>query len=166
MTAIWQDARLKAQEVLDHYWDGRYPVKVSDLCRRLGVTPYRATLPYGVSGMIIKERGQDARAYAEATESEERRRFTLAHELGHYIERLTVADDNDFAFKDERSTAYDLHEFYADEFAGALLMPEQPFLRMMDEHHGLIEIAARFGVSLAAVRKRRERLAVNPPERS
>lgn len=164
MIYAWQDARRKAQETLDKYWDGEFPVRVSSISKRMGVTPYRATLPYGVSGMIIKEAGQDARSYAEATESEERRRFTFAHELGHYVERVTVADDNDFAFKDKRSKDYDLHEFYADEFAGALLMPEKPFLRMVDEGKSLIEIASHFGVSLAAARKRKERLAKNPPE--
>lgn len=164
MRYAWQDAREKARDVLDNYWDGEYPVKVSAISRKMGVTPFKATLPFGVSGMIIKEQGQDARAYAEASESEERRRFTLAHELGHYVERVTVADDNDFAFKDKRSGEYDLHEFYADEFAGALLMPEQPFMSMIREGRSLIEVAARFGVSLAAVRKRRERLEKNPPE--
>lgn len=92
-------------------------------------------------------------------------RFTLAHELGHYVERVDVSDDNDFSFVEKREPGqYDLHEFYADEFAGALLMPEQPFMTMLDEGKSLIEIAARFGVSLDAARKRRERLRTNQPE--
>lgn len=167
MVFAWQDARHKAQETLDNYWDGTFPVRVSAISKKIGVTPYRATLPLGVSGMIIKERGQEARSYADTTESEERRRFTFAHELGHYVERVTLAEDNDFAFKDRREPGrYDLHEFYADEFAGALLMPEKPFLEMLEDGRSLIEIAARFGVSLAAVRKRKERLAKDPPEKA
>ena len=165
MILAWQDARRKAQETLDHYWDGTFPVRVSEKSKKMGVTPYRATLPMGVSGMIIKEQGQEARSYADANESEERRRFTLAHELGHYVERVTLAEDNDFAFKDKREPGqYNLHEFYADEFAGSLLMPEKPFMAMVNEGRSLIEIAARFGVSLAAARKRKERLTINPPE--
>lgn len=165
MIYAWQDARRKAREILENYWDGTFPVRVSAISKKLGVTPYRATLPLGVSGMIIKEAGQEARSYADTSESEERRRFTFAHELGHYVERVTLAEDNDFAFKDKREPGqYDLHEFYADEFAGALLMPEQPFMTMLDDGKSLIEIAARFGVSLAAARKRKERLFKNPPE--
>ena len=114
MILAWQDARRKAQETLDHYWDGTFPVRVSAISKKMGVTPYRATLPMGVSGMIIKEQGQEARSYADANESEERRRFTLAHELGHYVERVTLAEDNDFAFKDKREPGqYNLHEFAA-----------------------------------------------------
>lgn len=79
---------------------------------------------------------------------------------------MDVSDDNDFSFVEKREPGqYDLHEFYADEFAGALLMPEQPFMKMLDENVSLIEIAARFGVSLDAARKRRERLRRNPPEK-
>lgn len=69
MILAWQDARRKAQETLDHYWDGTFPVRVSAISKKMGVTPYRATLPMGVSGMIIKEQGQEARSYADANES-------------------------------------------------------------------------------------------------
>lgn len=37
-------------------------------------------------------------------------------------------------------------------------------MAMVNEGRSLIEIAARFGVSLAAARKRKERLTINPPE--
>ena len=114
--------------------------------------------------MIIKEKGSEPRSYADADEPDVRRRFTFAHELGHYVERTTLANDNDFAFKDGRSKKYDLHEFYADEFAGALLMPEDDFLKMQQEGKSLVDMAAKFGVSLSAVRKRRERLEKDKPE--
>lgn len=161
MALVWQDARMSAKNILDRYWDGQYPVKVSAISRQMGVATYRAVLPDGLSGMIIKEKGSEPRSYADANEPDSRRRFTFAHELGHYVERTTLADDNDFAFKDGRSEKYDLHEFYADEFAGALLMPEDDFLKMQSEGKSLVDIAAKFGVSLSAVRKRRERLAKN-----
>lgn len=73
------------------------------------------------------------------------------------MERVTIAQDNDFAFMDKRSDDYDIHEFYADEFAGALLMPEHDFIQKV-KNDGMIAAAAYFGVSLAAVRKRMERL--------
>lgn len=156
---VWQDARERAADVLDRYWDGTYPVKVSEISRKLGVMPYRATLPDGLSGMIIKEKGGVPRSYADADEPDVCRRFTFAHELGHYIERTILADDDEFAFKDGRSGKYDLHEFYADEFAGALLMPEEDFAKMQQEGKSLIAMAARFGVPLDAAGKRRQRLS-------
>lgn len=153
---VWQAARRSARDVLDSYWNGLYPVRVSEISREMGVTPYRATLPGGLSGMIISEKNGGARSYAGVDEPDVCRRFTFAHELGHYVERMTLAGDSDFAFKDGHSVEYDLHEFYADEFAGALLMPEDDFLLMQREGRSLIDMAARFGVSLSAAARRRE----------
>lgn len=163
---VWQDARDRARDVLDNYWDGRFPVKIAAISKSMGVMPYQASLSSGLSGMIVKKPNEQARAYVENSETETRRRFTLAHELGHYVERVDVSDDNDFSFVERRKSGrYDLHEFYADEFAGALLMPEKPFMDMIREGCSLIDIAARFGVSLDAARKRRERLKKNPPQK-
>ena len=39
MTLLWQDARRKAQETLDNYWDHSYPVKIVSICKAMGVTP-------------------------------------------------------------------------------------------------------------------------------
>ena len=156
---VWRDARERAGDILDRYWDGTYPVKVSEISRRMGVMPYRATLPDGLSGMIVKEKGSVPRSYADADMSDICRRFAFAHELGHYVERTILADDDEFAFTDGRSQEYDLHEFYADEFAGALLMPEEEFAKMQKEGKSLIDMAARFGVPLDAAGKRRQRLS-------
>ena len=41
-----------------------------------------------------------------------------------------------------------MHGFYADEFAGAFLLPEGDFLLMQQEGRSLIDMAVRFGVSL------------------
>ena len=38
MTLLWQDARRKAQETLDNYWDHSYPVKIVSICKAMGVT--------------------------------------------------------------------------------------------------------------------------------
>ena len=114
----------------------------------MGVTPYCATLPYGLSGTILSEKNGGARSYASVDEPDVCRRFTFAHELGHYVERMTLAGDSDFVFKDGSSMEYNLHEFYADEPTGELLMPEDDFLCMQREGKSLIDMAAKTGVSL------------------
>lgn len=164
MTLAWEDARLLAQEVLDNHWDGLLPVKVAGMCRNLGVKPYRATLPDDIMGMVIGEPNLmwDARAYVHAGLSADRRRFMLAHELGHYIERIVVADDDDFSFACRRLSNRDLHEYYADEFAYALLMPEREFTRMRKQRRSMTEMAATFGVPTAVVRERLECLGKPP----
>lgn len=118
----------------------------------------------GLSGFIIKDAGTEARIYINANDSPERQRFTLAHEIGHLVERSSLARDDDYSFMDYRDTQgkYTLQEFFADEFAGELLMPAGPLIRRVREE-GEYSAAQHFGVSVPAVRTRMRRLAKNPP---
>ena len=157
---VWKAARERATEVRESYGLST-PVDLQQLCEQLGISVWVGDLK-GASGLILKEPGKDADIYLERTDSYPRQRFTLAHELGHYFERLEASDD-EYSFRDEgtlreeRSNKYGLMEFYADEFAGELLMPEEEFLEIYD-NHGLIGAASYFRVSPSAVKKRKERL--------
>lgn len=99
-------------------------------------------------------------------ESYQRRRFTLAHELGHLIERSTISGDQQFDFVDLRpdplftaqNSTYNLHEFYADEFAGSLLMPATKVEELRSEGWSVARMAAFFDVTPSAMSKRIERL--------
>ena len=51
-----------------------------------------------------------------------------------------------------------MHEFYADEFAGALLMPEEDIKEQLGRKVSIYALAKRYGVSLSAVEKRIKRL--------
>src|SRR5947208_2473138 len=108
---------------------GRFPVNVADVAAGMGVRIEYTFLRDGVSGMIRSRPPEVPVIYVDATENPARQRFTIAHELGHYVERINQGQ-SDFAFIDERGTKYDLHEFYADEFAGNLLMPEGEIERL------------------------------------
>ena len=84
-----------------------------------------AKLSQGISGFIFKEEEENPEIYINSSEPPVRQRFTLAHEIGHLVERTMVAGDYDFSFMDSRRpnpNDYNLHEFFADEFAGALLI--------------------------------------------
>lgn len=100
---VGQTARQSARAILDYYWGGLYPVRVSEISREMGVMSYRATLPHGLSGMVISDKDGGARSYAGVDEPDVCRRFTFAHELGHYVELMTLAVDSEFAFKDGHS---------------------------------------------------------------
>ncbi|WP_284785246.1 ImmA/IrrE family metallo-endopeptidase [Corynebacterium rhinophilum] len=134
---VWKAARERATEVRNSYGLST-PVDLQQLCEQLGISVWVGDLK-GASGLILKEQGKDADIYLERTDSHLRQRFTLAHELGHYFERLEASDD-EYSFRDEgtlreeRSNKYGLMEFYADEFAGELLMPEKEFLEFYDNH--------------------------------
>lgn len=161
MTLVYQQARQSAQELLDLAWDDRLPVRLTLLNDYLGAEKLEAALG-PLSGAVSKEAGRPPVILLNSNHSEQRRRFTWAHELGHIVERGTVAQDEDYSFTDHRGSKYDLHEFYADEFAGALLMPQEAISRMQSEgwtHH---EMARAFDVSISALRKRLQRLQDHP----
>jgi len=120
---------------------------------------YTAEVPDNASGMIVKRAEEDrARAYINTRESRQRQRFTLAHELGHYVERMIDARDREFAVSEARTTQYDLTEFYADQFAGALLMPEDKIRAVTPNLDDALAVSLAFDVSIPAAQKRLVRL--------
>lgn len=145
--------------MLDVHWDGMFPVKLQGITNQLGATVYREALPPELSGFIIKNTDEPARIVLNSNEPDFRQRFTWAHELGHLVERMAVANDQDFSFVDARSMKYDLHEFFADEFAGALLIPYRELQLRREEGWTIPRLAEHFGVSIPAVQKRLDRLA-------
>lgn len=93
-----------------------------------------------------------------------RQRFTLAHELGHYIlhrERIGIGEKiEDKMLLRTESFGVQVEE-EANEFAAELLMPAQEFTALIRSSDGKIDkIAAFFGVSLAAARYRATKLGL------
>lgn len=151
-------ARKAAQEVADDYWQpGRFPVDIEAIARGMGLRIEYTYLREGVSGMVRARPDEIPTIYVDRDENPARQRFTIAHELGHFVERSNQGKA-DFAFIDERGTKYDLHEFYADEFAGNLLMPRSEIQRLRARGETNVQMASHFGVSVPAMVKRLDRI--------
>ncbi|WP_170349673.1 ImmA/IrrE family metallo-endopeptidase [Ruegeria atlantica] len=92
--------------------------------------------------------------YEEACSGGRRPRYTLAHELGHFL--LHTGQNQPFARTDrfEKLRAFESAEKQADRFAATLLMPEQHIMAF-DNTNAVME---RFGVSKTAARIRLEKL--------
>lgn len=162
---VYQRARRDATTIAEEYGDGYVPVDVDAVAASLDVEVlYTDQVPAGVSGLIVKTpRDKVATALINSLETPQRQRFTLAHELGHYVERAIARGDEDFSFRDAREMgSNDLHEFYANEFAGHLLMPASDIAACQAEGMGLDEMAVRYGVTVAALRRRLGRLETHP----
>ncbi|QCW22218.1 metalloprotease [Gordonia phage WelcomeAyanna] len=158
MALVVEVARKAAEEVAADYWHpGRFPVDVESIARGMGLRVEYTYLRAGVSGMVRARPDETPTIYVDRDENPARQRFTIAHELGHFVERSNQGKI-DFAFIDERGTKYDLHEFYADEFAGNLLMPASEIRRLQSRQESNVQMAAHFGVSVPALVKRIERL--------
>ncbi|WP_096017051.1 ImmA/IrrE family metallo-endopeptidase [Campylobacter lanienae] len=96
--------------------------------------------------------------------SYERRRFTLAHEFGHYCMHREYLINNksikDIAlFRSEHTK--DKKEFEANEFAAKLLMPKDDFLDIIKKGKTRLgDIAEHFRVSAAAAKYRAYKLGL------
>jgi len=84
-----------------------------------------------------------------------RKRYTLAHELGHYIlhkdKNVDIVDTTFF-----RNNETDSIEYLANEFAAKLLMPEDTVRYLVDNKgvKNIGELAEKFGVSASAMKYR------------
>lgn len=160
---VYVTARRKAADLLSRNWDGTFPVRLTEITSDVGATKYESDLGPKLSGVVSKEASESAIIVVHSGHSTARRRFTWAHELGHVVERAAIAKDEDYSFSDlYRGGDYDLHEFFADEFAGSLLMPADEIARMQRDNATVGQMAQFFGVSVDAVEKRVARLKKHP----
>lgn len=160
---VYEAARQEAAQILQVFSDDKTVDSLVTLAQSLGaVVEFVNDLPEDVSGMVVQEKGRNPAIFIDARDPSTRQRFTLAHEIGHLIERQVYAEDDEYSFVDYRKAGKrNLQEFFANEFAGSLLMPEEEFRSAIDEV-GPVLTALRFGVSVPAVNERKRRLESQP----
>jgi Zn-dependent peptidase ImmA (M78 family) len=141
------------------------PVNPFHIAQRLGIEVLGAGLEQDVSGMLVKEPAQDPIIYVNATDSENRQRFSCAHELGHFILRASSRADDSYGYIDRRgplaSQGTNPAEIYANQFAAELLMPQEN-VRTLAPRLPDAALAVEFNVSVGAMKYRLENLGVRP----
>lgn len=98
------------------------PIKVGKIAKELGITVKRATLQAGISGEIRELNGQVI-TRINRHDVKERQRFTLAHEIAHFlIHRDLIGDGivDDILY---RSVLSDELEQQANRLGADILMP-------------------------------------------
>ena len=147
-------AREKAHSILRMYGINEAPINIDDICSQLGFKIAFVELSDKASA-AIKIDGEKKAIIVNSKHSKNRQRFSMAHELGHY---LGGHED----FDDEQRTHIDPSKKYlnpqyrqeeeADEFAAELLMPD--FLLKVDVIENkltLSELATKYKVSEQAM---------------
>lgn len=125
----------------------------------VGINIIKKDLPPAVSGMLFYQNNIWIMA-VNKNHNTKRQRFTLAHELGHFIlhkNKMAEFTDTTFFRKKEDN---DSLEYNANEFAARILMPKDRVnFYIKDENiRSIRELADKFGVSSAAMRFRVEAL--------
>ena len=131
------------------------PVPVEKIATRAGVHVRRGKLGE-VSGLLVRSVSEFIIGVNEE-QAPTRQRFTIAHELGHFLlhENLHSHVDQGFAIRyraEEASLGVNVHEIEANFFAASLLMPKSflerdEAIRFLDDDKGVAFLAKKYKVS-------------------
>lgn len=140
------------------------PIDVELLAEELGLDVSYEHLPDDASGFLYVD-DDFGMIGVHSLHSDARQRFTIAHEIGHFLlhDFDTVHVDKRFIMRDAKSsTAEDDREIEANWFAAELLMPNQWIREDVEELGGIDlendeeieELADKYEVSNAAMQYR------------
>lgn len=118
---------LAAEQLLAKLGIKEIPTPIDELARLLDIRISRAPSP-DFSGLLIRKKGH-ALIGVNSSEAPVRQRFTIAHEIAHFILHPQKDAFVDFRKETREGEARPLRERQADMFAAALLMPRKHLLR-------------------------------------
>lgn len=153
------------------------PVEIIRVCNNYGIKVFETYLKEDVSGLIIvgdkkwDEYDSDKFILVNLSESAARRRFTIAHELAHYI--LHRNGDTLYAHRDMNTDGENKTkiEREANYFAANILMPEAEVKNFVENVRSFVigkvpsfilvkEVADAFAVSESAADVRLRQLGI------
>lgn len=154
----------KVAELLQKHRVSSPPVPVEEIAVGLGAQVALENFKDEISGLLVR-RGGSIIIGVNKAQSQARRRFTVAHEIGHLVMHSAALEpvhiDKNFEVhlrSAASSTAEDVAEIEANAFAAGLLMPRDMIItevegRMLDfEDPRLVKrLAEAYGVSTQAM---------------
>ena len=164
----------KVHAVLEEFWDHTLPIRVEEIAQKMGLIVVPYALEDDISGVLVVENGVGTIGYNHH-ESQVRRRFTIAHELGHFElhrDQSSLFLDKRFKvlFRSQSTPETRLNqqlEQEANAFAAALLMPEDVLRNEIANiefdlggEDALKKLASIFNVSSTAMSYRMARLGL------
>ena len=164
----WNRLNSEQKQTLERHLS-EYPVKVGQVARDLGVKVRVSGLKTGVSGQITRECGDGYVIRVSRYEARERQRFTIAHELAHFLLHRDIIDTSPDGIRDNvlyRSGAPEHTEYEANRLAAEIIMPAALIKEVLNRNfNGVVTeetieiLAERFQVSKVAMEIRLENLS-------
>ncbi|WP_288741414.1 ImmA/IrrE family metallo-endopeptidase [uncultured Rheinheimera sp.] len=111
-----------AEQLAISKFQDKLPVKLSNIANELGLIVKSATLDTGISGEIKRE-GQNFLIRVNRHDVKERQRFTVAHEIAHFLLHRDLIGDGIVDDLLYRSGLTDTLEAEANRLAADILMP-------------------------------------------
>jgi Zn-dependent peptidase ImmA (M78 family) len=123
-----------AIELLDRLGVQNSPVPVEQIAAELDVDVRLEPLDGGLSGMLYRAENGRVVLGVNSAHAPVRQRFTVAHELGHFLLHRDTLHVDGLVHRDEISSlAVDTKEIEANAFAAELLMPRSLVLEQVVE---------------------------------
>tara|TARA_R100000655_G_scaffold35870_2_gene69715 strand:+ start:88 stop:846 length:759 start_codon:yes stop_codon:yes gene_type:complete len=140
--AAWQIIKREQQEA---------PVRVGVICEQLGINLVEKLGPDSLCGSIVKD-GDDYTITVNSMHHPNRQRFTIAHELAHYLQHRHLIGDGVVDDALYRSNLSSKIEREANTIAARILMPDHLLEYIgAQEEDDMEAVALRFGVSRQAL---------------
>lgn len=131
------------------------PVRIERIAKGLGLELRSGDLR-DVSGVLVRQ-GNSAIIGTNSTQSPQRQRFTIAHELGHFLLHEGITNHVDRSYRvnfrsAESAQATNVEEIEANYFAASILMPKHMLDELsaeeaLDNDPMVKDLARRFQVS-------------------
>lgn len=149
-----------------------YELQLEEICKKLNLKCFAADFDDNISGSILKDDGKDTYSiYVNRKHPRNRRRFTIAHEIGHYISFLnngyskdeleSQGGFEDIAISYRKDGKFSDSETEANLIAAELLMPKDKVEELMKQGLTPEEMAELFYVSPSAMTIRLQNLYPN-----
>jgi len=138
------------------------PVDVKKIISEIGITYVERPMPKGQSGFIEYD-GWTCTIAVNSDDGPQRKRFTAAHELGHFLKHRDLLKKHrhldrlydEYANRNPAQPLDYQHEVQANRFAASLLMPRKTIENELDKGVNTIrELATLFDVSRMAMEYR------------
>lgn len=152
--------------IIQNAHDDAPPVDIKRVARSMGIEVIEDYLDPEISGQLERIARQSNEMFDQflitvnKSHGEQRRRFTIAHEIGHFLLHKELIGDGVDDNKAFRSTPagnfYNKsikphHETEANNFAAKLLMPKYLLEQEIEKGSGFYELCNDFGVSQSAM---------------
>lgn len=159
--AIKMAKKLASQYIKEGGISDRYRINVKQVAKDLGISLLNHEFPSGMSGVFIRQ-GEELYIGVNKAHATQRKRFTIAHEIGHYIlhsEDVMHHDNVNLELPEVvlyRADNVSSHnEIEANAFAAELLMPESLIAECIESGVNTVDaLATTFNVSPDAMRYR------------
>lgn len=154
----WNSISKEYQEIIKKYQES-FPIKVGQIAKDLNLVVKSATLRAGVSGEIRKV-GDSYVIRINRHDVKERQRYTLAHEIAHFLLHRDEIGDGIVDTVLYRSRLSDAKEAEANRLAADILMPWEKLSSYYQKHTNLEKVeklekvAADLEVSTTALKYR------------